>query len=784
MSQTASSPSPDVLDLFKKPVPSSALKRNTACHQCRKRKLKCDAKRPCATCLRSHAYAVAHATKERPAPPYPDCSYDEGAESPDEPPSKTKHDMLESRIGELEGLLREMTLALQEARADNARAYSSGSRQQSTTPDNMTTASTPSSSSSQPIHSPLPEASIFTAGAALEESMFSMSSQNGTSEMFFGSSSTGMDTMTWDSLDNFPASSYPAVAGNDFGILPDTSLSASFVSDTSTALTILGPQPPLSSQTGALLPSGWPPNLPLPDVTRHLVHAFFAFWIHAGRLFHGPTFLSSLDLPASDPRFPPPVVLHAICAVGSLYTADIAPTPVHTSRLYPYEVFTGKWRTEAPRPDSFAEQQVKFSQAELEYNVDRGERLIESLQAQVLVTWFYIAQGRWSESFLSAGNCLRYCNALGMIKAGPFQAPVPRRLARGKKAGVIAEPASLVEEETRRNIFWIAYAIERENSANTGFALELDDQDIDQMLPLRGDQFELGLRIAPEDRQWSHDRELLLTHAPERTDSFVLWLKATMLLSRVKAFNVRYKGRYFAGDAAYSSPSSSPSERGGEYDPRDSPAFQELDHAARAFRASFPPHLRDPIQDGTVDPHLYAACVGAHFAQIVLHDPHVSLKDPSDPSLQQISRASQAILELMYSVNATSYDISLLDQMVFFAWNFAARALIEFLKVAIDTNQLEQVFTIHNEICFVHSMLAKAGERMPVAYRYKRAVYDSLALVCGEQFVEPLPETSYHRPGYAAPSETPFLDPAPSIAPLFSATAITYPVDSPLAFCS
>ena len=93
----------------------------------------------------------------------------------------------------------------------------------------------------------------------------------------------------------------------------------------------------------------------------------------------------------------------------------------------------------------------------------------------------------------------------------------------------------------------------------------------------------------------------------------MLWLKATMLLSRVKAFNVRYKGRYYAGDAAYSSPSSSPSERGGEYDPRESSAFQELDHAAREFRGSFPPHLRDPIQDGTVDPHLYAACVGAHL---------------------------------------------------------------------------------------------------------------------------------------------------------------------------
>ena len=57
--------------------------------------------------------------------------------------------------------------------------------------------------------------------------------------------------------------------------------------------------------------------------------------------------------------------------------------------------------------------------------------------------------------------------------------------------------------------------------------------------------------------------------------------------------------------------------------------------------------------------------VCARSAQVVLHDPHVDLHDPHDPSLVQISRASQAILELMYSLSATSYDISLLNQMVF-----------------------------------------------------------------------------------------------------------------------
>ena len=84
-------------------------------------------------------------------------------------------------------------------------------------------------------------------------------------------------------------------------------------------------------------------------------------------------------------------------------------------------------------------------------------------------------------------------------------------------------------------------------------------------------------------------------------------------------------------------------------------------------------------------------------------------------------------------------------------------------------------------------MMAKAGERMPVACtplppfhlvsltkpplradRYKKVIYDTLLQLCGEQFVEPLPATSYHRPGYVAPSESVYADPAPSMASLFN----------------
>lgn len=58
---------------------------------------------------------------------------------------------------------------------------------------------------------------------------------------------------------------------------------------------------------------------------------------------------------------------------------------------------------------------------------------------------------------------------------------------------IIAPARTVIEDETRRNAFWLAYAMERQHGMGNGWALCLDDQDISQLLPVRGDQFEQGV---------------------------------------------------------------------------------------------------------------------------------------------------------------------------------------------------------------------------------------------------------------------------------------------------
>ena len=161
-----------------------------------------------------------------------------------------------------------------------------------------------------------------------------------------------------------------------------------------------------------------------------------------------------------------------------------------------------------------------------------------------------------------------------------------------------------------------------------------------------------------------------------------MYIKATILLSRIKTFNLRFKTKHYIGDASIISPNSSPAD--GEipntenFDIKEAPAFRELEGVINGFKAAFPHHLRDPVpSDGQpVDPYLYAACLIPYLyvfvgfrgfisltdfsATILLHEPHARPGSATCIHAAKILRASRSIVDLAYTLNATSYDVSLL----------------------------------------------------------------------------------------------------------------------------
>jgi hypothetical protein len=121
-------------------------------------------------------------------------------------------------------------------------------------------------------------------------------------------------------------------------------------------------------------------------------------------------------------------------------------------------------------------------------------------------------------------------------------------------------------------------------------------------------------------RQHSLGKDLLLLHPGDQVDSFALYIKGSILLSRVKAYNLRFRSKRFTGDPAFAYASTYAEvwekdnnvARDGADDPRRTSGFIEIDRIASMFRQSFPPHLRNPIRDGSVDSHLYTACLMPH----------------------------------------------------------------------------------------------------------------------------------------------------------------------------
>ncbi|KAI0776376.1 hypothetical protein BC629DRAFT_1525870 [Irpex lacteus] len=685
--------------LFKNPVPTHGARRNTACQQCRKRN---DTKRPCATCVRSHQYARTHPPEGVEVPEEVECTY--GDEKEISPPSGSKVEKLESRIAELETLLQQMQVALEDSQR-NAQSLES----------NLTTALHSAQSNAGP--------SSTTSPNVASQSIFNLQSDGSPWLENYLSQDVETPSSAFDSQYSY----FPPSESSASTSLHSTPLNGTIASDALTTFT---------AKQSQLLLMGWPQGLPDPEVTRHLVHAFFAFHLHAGRLFHGPTFLASLDLPPTDPRFPFHGVLHAMCAIGSVYTADI-PQPSSRPRMsfktgglglfFAFEeLFPGSG-------GNMINSQATLARIANEFAIDRGERLIECLQVQTMLTWFYHHQAR------------------GVIMRRP------------------PNPASILEVPTSE-IFWIAYVLERTQASGNIYAMTLDDSDICQLLPLRGDQFEQGLQIPTTDRQWSHDRSIFLIHPPNQTDSFILLTKANMLLSHVKNFNIRVRGRYFSGDPAVYPPYAKMGPGGRfdteKWDPRDSPAFQELDHIATNFRQSFPNHLRNPIQDDVVDPYLFSTCSASFLAQVILHEPYADM-DRGDC----ISRAKV----LKPQGIATSYDVSLLDHLPMLAWNFAGRILIKAMKAAIDKNHTDDILIMHAEILYLHDMLAKAGERMPLpVHRYKKVIHDFLAGICGQQYVQNIQESPYYR--------KPRLSPPLNQVDMFNSMAFVENVYSPGTF--
>lgn len=87
--------------------------------------------------------------------------------------------------------------------------------------------------------------------------------------------------------------------------------------------------------------------------------------------------------------------------------------------------------------------------------------------------------------------------------------------------------------------------------------------------------------VPDDDRQQMFTPNMLLVHPPLVTDAFTLYVKASILLSKVKDFNLRFRMK-----------NEDPLKRAS---PRDTPEFAALSQTIESFHDCLPRAYRDPF---------------------------------------------------------------------------------------------------------------------------------------------------------------------------------------------
>jgi hypothetical protein len=91
---------------------------------------------------------------------------------------------------------------------------------------------------------------------------------------------------------------------------------------------------------------------------------------------------------------------------------------------------------------------------------------------------------------MTSGQSVRMLVPLGLHICPPFYT-----ISKTAKEESFLPPArTVIEDETRRNVFWLAYAADRTTGIDQAWSSGIDDDDIAQLLPVKGDEFDRGVR--------------------------------------------------------------------------------------------------------------------------------------------------------------------------------------------------------------------------------------------------------------------------------------------------
>ncbi|QRW20900.1 Fungal specific transcription factor domain [Rhizoctonia solani] len=242
----------------------------------------------------------------------------------------------------------------------------------------------------------------------------------------------------------------------------------------------------------------WPLELPPKPLLLHLVDIFFTCYPNARRAIHRPTLMVQLLANPASPFFPFIPLLHAICTAAAIYSPLVETTP--PPNLHADDIFLGQTLVDRGRNLSFEEQHIILCQYQCRVAAREGRNLLGVIQSSVIGAWW--AFSCWNDSIQD------------VLDGSNFGNPLPNKI---REKVLVGPPNTETDVELRRNIFWLAYCLERYHLFSSPWVFDISDEDVYQTLPGTLEAFESGFDDGQE-RQTILSKDLFSNHYSNQDD--------------------------------------------------------------------------------------------------------------------------------------------------------------------------------------------------------------------------------------------------------------------------
>ncbi|KAM0751551.1 hypothetical protein T439DRAFT_324738 [Meredithblackwellia eburnea MCA 4105] len=645
-----------------------SIQRGKACLTCRNRKVKCDGVKPtCGACARS---AVAHGDE----PNAVVCNFDEEerGEKRKRGGGASKVALLEEKIAQLERIIEQQQSSLQ--------------------PSPTSTFEVP-----QPISAPSYSPPAFSY-SQVSSSFPSPSSRNSLDALLQATSSSSTSGQPFPGFtQDIPNTCGPGSSTSGIFFAEPSNPSAAYPDhDTTSAAAslqaLLNPMPaPTRDPLLEIFYPGWPNDLPSPHLVSRLVDVYFAKTHAATGMVNQGRFLANLALPPTHSGFPHTSLIHAMLATAA--------------RMVGNGFFSNEERYWGTADDTSAV--ADYHGLRAKFHIDaalaRGQKLFHVAQAVVLVCHWSFTTSRFVEVWLYTGLATRIATPMGLNHLRATLDDADSNIDRPPHMKANLLPPIKDEEELfeRSATFWLAIVCDRFASASTGWAIGLDDKDITSLLPSSGPNYTNGdLASSPLS---THNASFLMSHPPHLVQCFQLYIKAIVLLGRVVGFMQRCPTPIGMG-ANHPDPRRNPNTPGVSVDLRTTADFKRLDADAVTFRLSIPREFSGTAAHTNADVRMVLVFIVPHVATILLHEPFCTMQD-ADVSLARCLMSARAILESLYSLWGTSFDVSLLPPFFCFCSAVCGRTLVREMAIKEAKSESDGIAQLKTDVQAIQSIV-------------------------------------------------------------------------------